>query len=221
MTDYKEIHASFLIADLMGYTSLTEAHGDLSAADLVSKYIKIVKESLKKDTILVDNIGDEVLITSGNTESLVNTAIDLFNKIENEPYFPSIHIGLHTGKVIKREGRYFGNTLNLTSRICSYSRGEQILCSYEIVKFTQKSGKYDFIKIGDIRFKNVTKAIAVYEIIIKKSGRKKFPIDPVCKMHVDKNNASGKLQFKNKEYFFCSYECSKKFICNPGDYISK
>ena len=133
-TDSIEINASFLIADLAGYTSLTEVHGDLSAADLVSRYIEIVKESLEEDTNLVEQIGDEVLITSGNPKSILKTAINIINKTEKEPNFPSVHIGLHPGKVIKRTGRYFGNTLNLTSRICSYSRSGQILCSYKYSK---------------------------------------------------------------------------------------
>ncbi len=143
-TDSIEINASFLIADLAGYTSLTEIHGDLSAANLVSRYIEIVKESLKEDTNLVEQIGDEVLITSGKPKSILKTAINIFNKTEKEPNFPSIHIGLHAGKVIKQAGRYFGNTLNLTSRICSYSRAGQILCSHECFKkFINNPG--DFI----------------------------------------------------------------------------
>jgi len=218
MSDSIEIDASFLITDLAGYTSLTEVHGDLSAADLVSRYIEIVKESLEEDTALVEQIGDEVLITSSNPESILKTAINIFNKTENEPNFPSIHIGLHAGKVIKRDGRYFGNTLNLTSRICSYSRGGQLLCSREIVEFVQDTGKYNFIKLGDIRFKNVTNPIAVYEIIIK-SNKNNLSIDPICKMQVDIDNPPSKIPYKDKTYFFCSYECSKKFINNPEDFI--
>lgn len=217
-TDSIEINASFLIADLAGYTSLTEIHGDLSAADLVTRYIEIVKESLKEDTNLVEQIGDEVLITSGNPKSILKTAIDLFQKIEKEPNFPSIHIGLHAGQVIKRDRRYFGNTLNLTSRICSYSRPGQILCSHDFVKLVQKTGKYNFLKLGDVRFKNVTKSVAIYEILISLI-RKKLSIDPVCKMQVDVDNPPAKITYKDNIYFFCSYECSKKFINNPEDYI--
>ncbi len=218
MLDSLEIDASFLIADLAGYTSLTEVHGDLSAADIVSRFIEIVKESLKEDTNLVNQIGDEVLITSGNPKSILKTAINIFNKTENEPNFPSIHIGLHGGKVIKRAGQYFGNTLNLTSRICSYSKPGQLLCSHEFVKFVQNKGKYDFLKLGDIRFKNVAKSVAVYEIILE-SNKIKLSIDPICKMQVDMDNPPAKIPYEGKSYFFCSYQCSKKFIDNPEDFI--
>jgi adenylate cyclase len=217
MSDSIEINASFLIADLAGYTSLTETHGDLSAANLISRYIEIVQESLKDNTTLVNKIGDEILLTSSNTKSVLITAINLLVKTENEPNFPSIHIGLHTGKVIKRAGQYYGNTLNLTSRICSYSRAGQILCSQEIVKAVENTGTYNFLKLGDVQFKNVTKSVAVYEIIIN-SKRKSLSIDPVCKMQVDINDPPAKIPYKNKTYFFCSYECSKKFIKNPEDF---
>jgi len=37
---------AILIADLSGYTALTETHGASSAADLVDKYVEIVNNSL-------------------------------------------------------------------------------------------------------------------------------------------------------------------------------
>ncbi len=46
MLNSKEITTSFLIADLAGYTSLTETHGDLLAANLVYRYKEIVGEIL-------------------------------------------------------------------------------------------------------------------------------------------------------------------------------
>jgi class 3 adenylate cyclase len=43
MNDTKEIHGVFLIADLSGYTALTEAHGNISAAQIVKRYVEIVQ----------------------------------------------------------------------------------------------------------------------------------------------------------------------------------
>jgi class 3 adenylate cyclase len=125
MSENEELFASFLVADLAGYTSLTETHGDHTAADLLSRYATIVQESLREDTVVVDRIGDEVLTTSGNTQNLLDTGLDLLSRIEREPDFPATHTGLHAGNVIRRDRRYFGTTLNLTSRICSHSRGGQ------------------------------------------------------------------------------------------------
>jgi len=46
MNDSKEIEVILLVADLSGYTALTEAHGNISAAKVVNRYTEIAKESL-------------------------------------------------------------------------------------------------------------------------------------------------------------------------------
>jgi adenylate cyclase len=46
MEETKEIQRVFLIADLSGYTALTEAHGGISAARIVKRYIEIMQECL-------------------------------------------------------------------------------------------------------------------------------------------------------------------------------
>jgi class 3 adenylate cyclase len=215
-----EVNASFLIADLAGYSSLTEVHGDISAADSVSKFQEIVNESLIDEAKLVNQIGDEVLITSTNPESILRMAKELFNRTEREPEFPSIHIGIHIGNVVKREGKYYGNTINLTSRICSYSLAGQILCSEEFIYAVKDSYEFEFIKLGDVQFKNVSKPVSIYEIVTN-SENTKTKIDPVCKMQVDTTNSQTLTTYKNKTYFFCSEDCYKKFIINPVIYIDK
>ena len=57
-----QIETTFLIADLAGFTALTEAHGDLSAASIVSRYMEIVNDTLQPGSRLVERTGDEVRI---------------------------------------------------------------------------------------------------------------------------------------------------------------
>jgi len=208
MLNSKEITTSFLIADLAGYTSLTETHGDLLAANLVYRYKEIVGEILREDTVIVDSVGDAVLITSTNPGNLLELAIDLLQKTEDEPNFPSLHIGLNFGKIIEREGHYFGNTLNLTSRISSHSRGGQILCSEGFLNAVENK----------VNYKNVSKPIAILEINLN-FDRKRLSIDPVCKMQVDIENPAVKIPFKDNIYYFCSHECTKSFIEAPEEFL--
>lgn len=50
----------FLIGDLAGYTALTEAHGDMSAAKIVKRYVEIVNDNIFPGTKLVERVGDEI-----------------------------------------------------------------------------------------------------------------------------------------------------------------
>jgi len=217
MGKHNELKTSFLIADLAGYTSLTETHGNLSAAKLVLRYVEIVKMSLKGDSFLKDKIGDEVLIVSTDPINLLDTAIELVKNIEREPEFLTVHIGINTGEVIEHEGNYFGSAINLCSRISSYSRGGQILCSMATVNEVKNSKKHQFIKVGDIKFKNVSKAVSVYELVLN-FQKNKILIDVVCKMQIDQENPPANVIYDDKPYHFCSFACLEKFIKNPGHY---
>ncbi len=87
MTNSVEMDVVFLVADLSGYTALTEAHGGESAASIVTRYFEIVQEVLQPDTILVERIGDEALIVSESAENLIRIAIDLQKAIEKKILF--------------------------------------------------------------------------------------------------------------------------------------
>lgn len=218
MPNINELKASFLIADLAGYTSLTETHGDLLAVKTVYRYIEIIKNCLNPESKIIERIGDEVLIMSVNPKDLLHTAINLLDAIENEADFPSIHLGIHFGKILIREGKYFGTTLNLTSRISSHSKGGQILCSREIVELLRDQHDFDFIELGYIRFKNITNPVEVFEVKVK-SGDLHIAIDPVCKMQVNKTHTLSKTSFNNSIFYFCSHECLTLFIDKPEIFI--
>jgi len=43
--------------------------------------------------------------------------------------------------------------------------------------------------------------------------------DPVCGMQIDSSQAVAQAMHDGKAYFFCSDECRKMFVENPGQYL--
>ncbi len=218
MNDPKEEEYVFLIADLSGYTALTEAHGNLSAADVVTRYAQIIDVLLHPGVRLVDRVGDEALIVASDASELLAVAIAFRKAVEQEPLFPSVHMGLHAGTAVKKDGRYFGKALNLTSRVASHASGGQILCTREVVSRANKKSEVAFCSIGRIRFKNIPDPVDVYEVLSRKDVMRN-PLDPVCRMQVKPDDAPAKLPFEGKTYFFCSFECAKAFAENPDRFL--
>src|SRR5690606_14284395 len=114
-----EVNIAILIADLSGYTALTETHGPVSAADLVDKYFRIAESCLVGNSKIHERKGDEIMIISNSPDSLLATALKLEASTVSEENFLQIHGGLHFGKVLKRTGNYFGSAINLASRIAA------------------------------------------------------------------------------------------------------
>ena len=46
---------------------------------------------------------------------------------------PPAHVGLHAGPVLFQEGDYFGQTVNVASRIADYARPGEVLVTREVV----------------------------------------------------------------------------------------
>lgn len=55
----------------------------------------------------------------------------------------------------------------------------------------------------------------------EKNLMKKELIDPVCGMTITAEDSFGSINFKGKDYFFCSEKCKKNFVADPDRYIKK
>jgi adenylate cyclase len=219
MADSKEIDIVFLVADLSGYTALTEAHGNISAAKVVNRYTEIAKESLYEGTSLLEQVGDEVIIAGNDAAGIIKTALKLIHKIETEPFFPTVHAGIHAGKVLEQKGHYFGSALNIASRVASHARGCQILCTKAVVEMAGEMEDIKYRAVGEVNFKNIFEPVTIFEIITDCRKLEMNVIDPVCRMLVSPESAAAHLTFKDKNYYFCSFECAKKFTNRPELFV--
>ena len=122
-----EKNMAILMADLSGYTALTETHGFFAAADLIDKYIGIVETGLVGDCKLHERTGDEIMIVSNSPDFLLATAVMIEMNTTNKENFLQVHGGLHYGNVLKRGNSYFGSAINLTSRIAAKANDRNIL----------------------------------------------------------------------------------------------
>jgi len=195
---------AILIADLSGYTALTEAHGPATAADLIDKYIEIVNSCLVGESVLHQQVGDEVVVISSSADHLLFTTEILVNKLSGENYFLQPHGALHYGLLLTRKNNYFGTALNLTSRMASKASSGNFLCSTEFLEALSEKTQPKVESIGAHSFKNVSEEKELFQLNFEtQSG---ISIDPVCRMLIRKTEAAIKHP-ATPNLFFCSKEC--------------
>ncbi|MEW5864486.1 MAG: hypothetical protein AB1773_12990 [Pseudomonadota bacterium] len=71
----REIGLALLIADLSGYTALTESHGALKALEIVLRFVHLVEGSLEPGVHIVNSIGDDGFCKGVGTLEVVRTAL--------------------------------------------------------------------------------------------------------------------------------------------------
>lgn len=219
MTAAREIDLALLIADLCGYTALTETHGALKASEIVLRFVHLVKSCLEPGVSIVDSIGDGVLCSGPDTLSMVRTGLRLRESIEREPDFPRVSIGIHRGPLVEREGRLFGAPINLTARLAAHAIGGQILCTEPIARAIATSVGVETRPIGKRQFKNVTHAVPLFELVRVSEKRVATITDPVCRMQVAVDGAAATIVHDGVIYRFCSTECARLFSDAPGLYV--
>jgi class 3 adenylate cyclase/YHS domain-containing protein len=199
-----EKNIAILMADLSGYTALTETHGSHVAADLIDKYIEIAKDCLAGDSQLHERTGDEIMIVSSSPDSLLATAIMIGKRTSNEENFLRIHGGMHYGKVLQRENSYFGSAINLTSRIAAKAVAGRLWCSDEFANALTDKSVHPLTSKGNHLFKNISGEKELFELCIEEE--RAFYIDPVCRMLIlDINNAI--VGSAEDGHYFCSSAC--------------
>ena len=141
--------------DITGYTRLTQERGDAAAATLAEQLGRLVQRtSIKYGGRPVKWLGDGVMFFFPNPGPGVVSALEMVAGVADAE-LPPAHVGLHVGPVIFQEGDYYGQTVNVASRIADYARPGEVLVSQEVVDASGEA-EVAFREIGPVELKGVS-----------------------------------------------------------------
>jgi adenylate cyclase len=147
--------------DITGYTRLTQERGDAAAADLAEQLGRLVhRTSVKHGGRPVKWLGDGVMVFFRDPGPGVVAALEMVDGVA-EAGLPPAHVGLHAGPIIFQEGDYYGQTVNLASRIAEYARPGEVLVSQAVVDASDRAGA-TFTEIGPVELKGVAGSIRLH-----------------------------------------------------------
>ncbi len=169
---------TFLFTDLQGSTALYERVGDLAAFDLVSAHFQVLQDIVAAETgAIVKTIGDAVMATFPSPNRAVAAALrmrDAMEKLNNDRGSEDLllKIGIHEGPclavVLNERQDFFGQTVNIASRVQALATSQAILATGAIVENAQTSSLLaakGLVPVAEQRaLRGVADAYAVYEI---------------------------------------------------------
>jgi class 3 adenylate cyclase len=141
---------TFLFTDLRGSTELYERVGDLAAFDLVRAHFDVLNEIVASEAgAVVKTIGDAVMATFPAPDRAVAAAIrmrDGMRKLNEERQREDLllKIGIHEGPCIavslNERQDYFGQTVNIASRVQGLATSREIFATGSVVRDPRTSG---------------------------------------------------------------------------------
>lgn len=147
--------------DITGYTRLTSERGDEAAAELASTVSRIVQRTSQQHSgRAVKWLGDGVMFHFTDPGRGVVAALSMVEST-SDAGLPPAHVGLHAGPVLYQEGDYYGQTVNVASRIADYARPGEVLVSQAVVDAAGDAGPA-FSEIGPVELKGVTEPVRLH-----------------------------------------------------------
>jgi class 3 adenylate cyclase len=154
---------TFLFADLVGFTALAELHGDDVAADVAIRFgAEAARLATEHGARLVKSLGDAVMIRSDDAAGALLLGMRLHEELGTIPGMPPVHVGMHTGRAVEREGDWFGAAVNLAARVSDAARGGELLVTEATVAAAGDVRGVELECLGPQTFKNVSGPTSVY-----------------------------------------------------------
>jgi len=122
------ITATFMFADIAGFTALTEAHGDQEAAKLVGDFCDAVDAELPEfGGTQVKTIGDALMLHIPDPGKAVLLGLRIAHDVLQGHGAPAVRVGMHHGPAIERGGDYIGSAVNIAARVSAAATGGGVL----------------------------------------------------------------------------------------------
>ncbi len=129
---------TFLFSDLKGSTELYDRVGDLVAYDLVREHFQVLHEIAAAETgAVIKTIGDAVMATFPSADRALAAALRMREAIGGLHRDLVLKIGIHEGPclavMLNERQDYFGQTVNIASRVQGLAESRAILATGQVV----------------------------------------------------------------------------------------
>ncbi len=108
---------------------------------------------------VVKFIGDEVMFRAGSPLDACRTALDLVESIAADERLPPLRVGLASGKVLGRDGDYYGSTVNLAARITKLAPLQGVLIDTETAAAIADDDSLTTTPLGAIEMQGVAEPV--------------------------------------------------------------
>jgi len=158
------VPGAIVFTDIVGFTELTDAHGDDLALEVLERQEQLVQGALAPSGRVVKELGDGLLLWFGAAADAVATCVELQHRFEREscggvPLW--VRIGVHWGHPRHRGDDIIGRDVNLAARIADLAGAGEILCSHDVVLAAGHVPGVHFEPVGLVYLRGISAPVSL------------------------------------------------------------
>ncbi len=180
MADYGAI----VFTDIVGFTALTDEHGDDVALALLERQEEMVRAALPPGARVVKELGDGLLSGSTMRATAIDTCLrlqrefdvvnDAADAAERAPDVPAgscddiplwVRMGVHWGCPRRRGDDIVGRDVNLAARIVDLAGPGEVLCSEVTADTIGSHPGVGFEPLGPVFVRGITEPVPIVRVL--------------------------------------------------------
>lgn len=201
--------STVVFLDLVMFTSMTEVHGDVAAADAATAMEDLARDAVRPGSRLVKTVGDGVLITSPSPAAGLRCASVIVEGLHELATGLDARGGLDHGPVVGRSGDVFGSTVNIAARLAEFPPPGRLAMT-RIVAESASEVDLAIMPRGHVSLKGFRTPIEIFEVDPCEHEGDRVT-DPVCGMRLRSDDALWVTDTAGGVVGFCSRRCADIF----------
>ena len=198
-----------MVADLSGFTAMSEIHGDAMAAAVGADLLDLVRHDATT-RLLTKGLGDGVLVVDHDARMLAGLAFQLVHAVGTTPARPRIRVALHHGRVMARSGDAFGRSINLVSRLVDVVPEGRAVATQAFVDAAGPMSDVETRRQETVMLRDIASPIVIHHLDRCRDDHLSL-VDPVCRMTLDPQDPTlVRVRTADGAAAFCSEDCAAR-----------
>jgi adenylate cyclase len=162
------LSGTIVFTDIVGFTQLTDEHGDDLALTLLERQEQLVRRTLPDTARVVKELGDGLLLWFDDASAAISTCLVLQRAFEDEsegdmPMW--VRIGMHWGCPRARGDDIVGRDVNLAARISELAGPGEVLCSEATAERAGDVPGCEFEPLGSVFVRGIADAVPLMRAV--------------------------------------------------------